>query len=117
VTSRGVVGEDGSVVLMTDARGTHQPQSGALVGPHSVSILAPRTQALTMSPQDDWMSDEEKATLKEELDKMRVYEPLECGTLVDPNQVEVSRGGNEFTFTLSGAPPRPSAAPKRGPSD
>lgn len=115
--SRGIVKEDGSFTMTMDAKGSYEARPGALVGPCRVSFMPPRTEPVRWDPQDDWLPEEDKQKLKEQLASYEVFEPLECGTIITPSEVEVTDGENEFEFTLSGPPVRPRRAPGASPSD
>jgi hypothetical protein len=115
--SRGIVKEDGSFTLTMDALGSNEPRPGALIGPCRVAFMPPRTEAVRWDPQDNWLPEEDKQKLKEQLASYEVFEPLECGTTIAPGEVEVVDGANTFEFTLSGPPIRPRRPSSQGGSD
>lgn len=104
--SRGQVQEDGSFRLTYEARGMHAAEDGAVTGPHRVVFIPPQSTPWEWNPQDDWLPEEEKAKLKEELAKRPVYPKLDCGAELTPAAVEVKSGSNEFEFTLQAAAPQ-----------
>ena len=99
--SRGMVQEDGSFTLVMDPRGADLASRGALIGPHRILFVPPLTEPPAWNPSDDWLPEEDKKKLKEELAATPVFEPLECGPEgITPGEVEVKPGSNEFEFTL-----------------
>ena len=58
--SRGLVQEDGSFTLTMDPKGTYPERLGALIGPHQVSFIAPRTEAVEWDSRDDWLPEKDK---------------------------------------------------------
>jgi hypothetical protein len=98
--SRGLVDQDGTFRLTYEARGSDKEMDGAVIGPHRVTFILPMTEPQKWSSQDDWLPEEEKAKLKEELANKPVYPKLACGSEITPAEVEVQAGTNEFTFQL-----------------
>lgn len=103
--SRALVGEDGRFTLVYDPGAGSKEVTGAVTGPHKVTFIQPQTTPAKWNPQDDWLPDEEKEKLKAELAARPVYEPLECGSVITPAQVDVQPGTNEFSFTLEAGSP------------
>jgi hypothetical protein len=106
--SRGVVQADGTFSLITwNYRGKEQTV-GALVGPHSVRVDPPMTQAPAMTVQQAGLPPKERAEVQAELDALPLFEPLECGTQVEPESIEVTSDEekNKFEFHLEGSAPR-----------
>lgn len=99
--SRAMVGEDGTFVLVIDARGTEQATEGAIVGRHRVSFSLPNTKPVAWNREDDWLPEDEKAKLKAEIALIKVFKPLACGAAISPGEVEVKPGANSFEFTLA----------------
>jgi hypothetical protein len=115
--SRGQVAQDGSFTLMTEVRGTDQPKRGALIGPHRVSFVLPKSTPWEMDPGDSWLPPESQAKLKAELASRPVFPKLPCGAEIMPTQVDVVDGENRFEFTLAGAPRRALTPARRLPTD
>jgi hypothetical protein len=96
--SSGVIGEDGSFVLTSVDPSLGE---GALIGPHRLIFQAPPTKRpVLVADERAVMSAEEIAAAEEELARFRVYPPLACSETLEPGEVEVQRGENEFVFTL-----------------
>ena len=107
-TSHGIVQDDGSFTLVCDLipdSGVGHKGPGALVGPHRVFFTPPPTKRPTMSAESRKVLEEvgqpgELKAFEEAYAKIPIYPPLPCGTGIDPGEVEVKPGQNEFEFKL-----------------
>lgn len=116
--SLGKVDKDGSFRLIYQPRGGEKPSDGALTGPHQITFIPPMSEPRKWSSQDNWLPEEEKSKLRQEMAAEEVYPALECGIDVTPAKVEVQRGRNEFKFSLSETKKKQESRPKnRGGSD
>ena len=100
-SASGLIQEDGSFTLSVPAAGGAKDAEGALIGPHRVSFLMPKTTPWEMDPADRQLPPEEQEQIKAELAKRPVYKELSCGPKISPDQVEVKSGENAFEFTLA----------------
>ena len=107
--SRGKVEQDGTFRLTYESRGADREQDGAVIGPHRVSFILPMTEKRQFSKADEWIPEEDKVRMKEQMANEPIYPKLECGSEITPAEVEVKSGSNDFSFTLqAGArPPGP----------
>jgi hypothetical protein len=97
--------------LTYEARGADREQDGAIIGPHRVTFIAPMSAPRKWSAQDNWLPEDQKAKLKEEIANEKVYPKLACGTEIAPAEVEVVAGTNDFNFTLQLAAAAPVERP------
>jgi len=98
--SRGKVQEDGTFRLTYEMRGDDREQDGAVIGPHRVTFILPMTEKRKWNSGDDWIPEEDKVRLKEQIANEPIYPKLQCGSEITPGEVEVKSGTNEFSFTL-----------------
>jgi hypothetical protein len=99
VGSSGTVEADGSFTLTSV-----DPKlgAGALIGPHSVVFRLPPTRRPTITPDERAAMSPEEIKVAEEINsKMPVFPPCPCSADISPGEVEVKRGENDFSFTLS----------------
>jgi hypothetical protein len=98
MASSATIAEDGSFTLKA-IDGTSG--DGALIGPHQIIFQAPPTTRFTIPAEDRAvMSPEEIKATEEEIARRPIYPPLACSTNVEPAEVEVKAGSNEFEFKL-----------------
>jgi hypothetical protein len=121
IRSTGMVRDDGTFALVRDAVAAEGEAPGAIIGPHEVFFVLPRTEPYQVHPEDKRnLPPGDLKKLEAELAQKPIFAPLDCGDVISPKTVEVGPDGNEFTFTLAplGSSPRrrtlPSAA-ARGP--
>jgi hypothetical protein len=98
--SRGKVEEDGTFRLTYEARGGDAEEDGAVIGPHRVTFIMPMTEKRKWSNADNWIPEEDKVRLQEQMANEPVYPKLACGNEITPGEIEVKAGSNDFAFTL-----------------
>jgi hypothetical protein len=102
--SRGTVEADGTFTLTCDLVADGKPGEqapGALVGPHRVLFKMPRTTRATLDADTKYvLSGAELKAEAERLARLPVYPPLPCSDKIQPGEVVVKPGDNEFEFTL-----------------
>jgi hypothetical protein len=102
-SAAGMVQEDGSFTLTIRAPAGGHDKVGALVGPHRVSFLLPKSTPYEMSPEDRSLPPEELEEILAALAELPVFPELPCSATINPSEVEVKPGQNEFEFVLEAA--------------
>ena len=96
--SRGVVADDGTFTVETIGIDRHP---GAVTGRHYVSFEMPPTRKAVLLPEEKAnMTAEEAAKTEAEFAARKAYAPIPCGTQVEPGEVKVAAGENNFEFKL-----------------
>jgi hypothetical protein len=96
--AHGTVDEDGTFTLTTIGI---SPTPGAVTGPHKVEFKMPPTRRPTLSADDKAsMTPDEIKKVEAELASRPVYAPLPCSDQIQPAEVTVKTGTNDFEFTL-----------------
>ena len=99
--ARGTVGEDGKFTLTTIGM---KPAPGAVMGPHRVAFEMPPTRRPTILPEERAaMSPEEIQKVEADFKSRPVFQPIPCSDQIQPGEVKVADGPNDFEFKL---PPR-----------
>jgi len=96
--ARGTVGEDGSFTLTTIGI---TPAPGAVTGRHTVEFKMPSTKKPgLLSDEKESMSPDEIKKWEAEFAARPVYAPIPCSDQIQPGEVTVKSGTNEFDFKL-----------------
>jgi hypothetical protein len=96
--ARGTVGEDGAFTLTTIGI---TPAPGAATGRHTVSFQMPPTRRPVLQPDEKaGMSPEEIRKFEADYASRPVYAPLPCSDQIEPGEVTVVSGDNDFEFKL-----------------
>ncbi|MBI3462988.1 MAG: hypothetical protein HY000_07990 [Planctomycetes bacterium] len=96
--ARGTVADDGTFTLTTIGI---EPSPGAVTGRHTVSFQMPPTKKPVLLPDEKaGMSSEEAAQVEADFASRPVYPPLRCSDQIQPGEVTVVSGENNFEFKL-----------------
>jgi hypothetical protein len=96
--ARGTVGEDGTFALTTIGI---SPTPGAVTGPHKIAFEMPPTRRPTLPAEDRaGMTPDEIKQVEADFASRPVYPAIPCSDEIQPGEVTVKPGKNEFEFTL-----------------
>ena len=96
--ARGTVGEDGTFTLKTIGI---EEKPGAVTGRHSVKFKMPPTKKPVLTAEDRaGMAPEEIKKWEAEFATRPAYAALPCSADIQPGEVTVKSGTNEFEFKL-----------------
>ncbi len=98
IASSATIGEDGTFTL---ASIDSKLGAGAVIGPHQVIFLLPPTTRPQLKPDErEVLPPDEIKQIEADFAKQRVYPPCPCSAAIQPGEVEVKAGNNEFEFKL-----------------
>jgi hypothetical protein len=96
--ARGTVNEDGTFTLTTIGI---SPQPGAVTGPHRVAFEMPSTRRPALLPEERAaMTPDEVKKVEADFASRPVYAAIPCSDQIEPKEVTVKPGKNEFDFKL-----------------
>jgi hypothetical protein len=96
--ARGTVAEEGTFTLTTIGI---SPVPGAVTGPHKVAFEMPPTRRPTLTAEDRGnMTPEEAKKAEADFASRPLYPPIPCSDQIQPGEVTVKPGKNDFEFKL-----------------
>lgn len=96
--ARGTVADDGTFTLTTIGI---DPSPGAVTGRHNVTFQMPPSRRPVLLPDEKaGMSADEAAQVEADFASRPVYAPLPCSDQIQPAEVTVASGENDFEFKL-----------------
>jgi hypothetical protein len=96
--AHGTVAEDGTFTLTTIGI---KELPGAVTGPHRVEFRMPPTRRPTLTAEDRAnMTPDEAKKVEADFASRPLYPPIPCSDQIQPAEVTVKPGKNDFEFTL-----------------